>query len=418
MSDWLGGRGASPALRFGGRTVSYRELGRAVDEARLPDGAIGCAAGADPVETAVTVLAALDRGRAVLIGGGRADVAALGDAQAGILVRTSGSSGTARTITRTSASWLASAAPLAELTGTGPADRVAVTGPLHVSMHLYATLHALWSGACATDDVADASVVHATPTRLQRLLGEHDVPDTIVVAGAPLGEHAASRAASRGIRVVEYYGAAELSFVAAGAGDGTLSPFPGVEVELRGDGRSRTVWARSPYLADGYLGTPGALRRDDRGFASVGDLAEPVAPGRFRVVGRGDAAITTAGATVLAEPIEAVVRDLPGVLEAVVVGVPDAVLGERVVAVVELADRGDPTAVAADVLEQAVRARLAPEEHPRRWYRADRLPRTDGGKIARGEVHRLLAADGFTRLGSADEPRSEPPAAATSRAVR
>ncbi|MFD4420926.1 long-chain fatty acid--CoA ligase [Agromyces sp. NPDC058484] len=391
MSEWLRGPSNGIALAFGDDAVRYGELARAVDAARLPsgDGPVGCPAGADPVTLITTVLACLDRGRPVLVGTCRAEAEALGDALPDgteLALQTSGSSDpadTPRVVARTSDSWLASAAPLAELAGLSATDRIAVTGPLHVSMHLYAALHALWLGASVGDGLEGATVVHATPTRLSRLIDDRGRPPKAVVAGAAMSPRLRAQASVRGIRLTEYYGAAELSFVLAGAGDG-LAPFPGVEVELRPGATGDEIWARSPYLALGVIGG-GMLRRTDDGFATVGDLATRAAGGGIRVLGRGDAAITTAGATVLAEDVEARLAALPGVAAAAVVGEPHELLGERVVAIVELADGAHLTDVVT-----AARGELDPAELPRRWF-VRPVPRTASGKVARGRLRDALA---------------------------
>lgn len=392
MTDWLHGSSDRVALAFGGDAVRYGELARAVDAARLPsgDGPVGCPVGTEPVALITTVLACLVRGRPVLVGGTRHEADRLAAAMprgTELAILTSGSSGpaaTPRVVARTSASWLASAAPLAELTGLTAADRIAVTGPLHLSMHLYGVLHALWLGASAGDALHGATAMHATPTRLSRLLDDRELPNHAIVAGATMSASLRSRASARGIRVTEYYGAAELSFVLAGC-DGPLQPFPGVEVDLRPDAAGDELWARSPYLALGVLGA-GMLRRADDGFATVGDLAERRPDGSLRVLGRGDAAITTAGATVLAEPLEACIGALPGVEAAAVLGEPHELLGERIIAVIELAEGID----LADVIA-AARAELADAELPRRWF-VGPVPRTDSGKVARGRLRDELAA--------------------------
>ncbi|MBM7505144.1 class I adenylate-forming enzyme family protein [Agromyces aurantiacus] len=396
MSEWLRGRPERVALVFGGDAVRYGELARAVDAAVLPagPGPVGCRAGAGPAELVVTVLACLVRGRAVVVGADQAAADRLGAAMPDgteLALTTSGSTATdgaaPRVIARTSASWLASAAPLADVARLGARDRVAVTGPLHVSMHLYAVLHALWLGATATDLVDGASVVHATPTRLARLAESPAMPPAAIVAGAALGERTRARAEARGVRLTEYYGAAELSFVLAGSG-GSLAPFPGVDVELRAGGAGDELWARSPYLALGVVG--GTMRRDERGFATVGDLAERTADGGLRVLGRGDAAITTAGATVPAEQVEARLAALPGVRAAAVVGEPHELLGQRIAAVLELDD-----GVGLEQVAAAARASLSPVELPRRWF-AHALPRTESGKLARGVLRDAIVAG---RLG-------------------
>ncbi|WP_156891272.1 AMP-binding enzyme [Agromyces subbeticus] len=401
MSDWLRGPRDGLALTFGGNAVRYGELADAVAAASLPPGddLVVCPVGTDPVHLIVRVLACLERGRPVLVGGESNELGTGGErgeaarisaalpAGTELAVLTSGSSDAAaapRAVARTSASWLESAAPLAEIAGLSATDRVAVTGPLHVSMHLYAALHALWLGAAVGDELDGASIVHATPTRFARLIEGAVVPPAAIVAGAAMNDGLRAQAAQRGIRVTEYYGAAELSFVAAGDG-GPLSPFPGVEVELRAGPSGDEVWARSPYLALGVVGG-GMLRRDERGFATVGDLAERVGSDEFRVLGRGDSAITTAGTTVLAEDVEARLLRLGGIAAAAVVGEPDELLGERIVAVVELDGTADFAAIVA-----SARSALSAAERPRRWF-VHPVPDTASGKPARGALRAALAA--------------------------
>ncbi|WP_430645584.1 class I adenylate-forming enzyme family protein [Agromyces sp. GXS1127] len=408
MIDRLGASGDRIALSFSGRHIRSDELARAVARAELPagPGPVGCPADADPVAAITTVLACLDRGRPVLVGGTQADADRIaGDLPegTGLALTTSGSTATdgrPRIVARTVESWLASAEPLAELAGLGPDDRVAVTGPLAVSMHLYAALHALWIGATVTDDLSTATAVHATPTRLARLLSAETAPPrTAIVAGAALPARLREQAAARGIRLIEYYGAAELSFVLAadhargGGAGGTLAPFPGVEIDLRPIDAGLELWARSPYLALDVVG--GRMRRDADGFATAGDLAERTPGGGIRVLGRGDAAIITAGATVLAEDVEAHLVALPGVRDAAVVGEPHDLLGERIAAVVEL----EP-GVRLEAVADAARAALSPVELPRRWFAAD-LPRTASGKPARGQLREEIVAG---RLGTGHPP--------------
>ncbi|WP_438854907.1 class I adenylate-forming enzyme family protein [Agromyces sp. M3QZ16-3] len=402
MIDLLGASGDRIALSFGGRTVRSDELARAVARAELPAGRgpVGCRADADPVAAVTTVLACLDRGRPVLVGGTRANADRIAEdlpEGTALALTTSGSTaadGSPRVIARTVQSWLASAEPLAELAGLGPDDRIAVTGPLSVSMHLYAALHALWIGATVTDDPGTATAVHATPTRLARIVSADAAPPrTAIVAGAALPPRLSEQATARGIRLVEYYGAAELSFVLAArhepSVDAGLTPFPGVEVDLRPVDSGHELWARSPYLALDVVG--GRMRRDADGFATVGDLVERAPGGGIRVLGRGDSAIITAGATVIAEDVEAHLAALPGVRDAAVVGEPHELLGERIVAVVEL-EPGTRLEAVAD----AARAALSPVELPRRWFAAD-LPRTASGKPARGRLREQIVAG---RLGT------------------
>ncbi|MEU7885349.1 AMP-binding protein [Microbispora bryophytorum] len=337
----------------------------------------------------------------------------------------SGSTGRPRAVVRTRDSWTGSFGHLDEMTGIGPGDVVLIPGPLVSSLYGFAAVHALAAGATAVvpgrwspgglaQQLRRATVVHVVPHRLPAVLdaleAAHDAAGgplrTAVVGGAALDAAARTRAAAAGVRVVSYYGATELSFVAADADGAGLRPFPGVEIDVRVPPGQvlGEVWVRSPWLCEGYLaGATGPLRQDDGGWMTVGDLAEPHRPGEvLRLRGRGDGAIQTGGATVVPEDVEEVLRKVPGVDDVVVVGMPHPYLGAVVTAVVEGAVEGavqgaaEGEGVVRAALEAAARAELDPAQRPRRWYAAQSLPRTPTGKPARG----LIAA----RLAAGDDP--------------
>ncbi|WP_378788929.1 class I adenylate-forming enzyme family protein [Nonomuraea fastidiosa] len=313
----------------------------------------------------------------------------------------SGSTGRPRAIVRTRASWTDSYPHLNALTGIGPDDVVLIPGPLVSSLYAFAALHTLatgatallpgrWPGGALADHLAEATVVHLVPHRLPDVLERPGALRVAVVGGAALAPGARQAAEKAGVRVVAYYGATELSFVAADTDGSGLRPFPEVEIEVRGDGPLGEVWVRSPWLAEGYLGeAAGPLRRDGDGWVSVGDVAEPYhKEGGLRVRGRGDGAIQTGGATVVPEDVEEVLRKVPGVADAVVVGTPHPSLESVVTAVIE-SPFGEPPARA--LLEEAARAALDWAQRPRRWYAMSGLPRTPTGKPARAQVAARLA---------------------------
>jgi acyl-CoA synthetase (AMP-forming)/AMP-acid ligase II len=326
--------------------------------------------------------------------------------------------------------------PLTRIAGLSARDTILITGPLTATMHLFAAVHTLAMGAHLTDRADQATAVHAVPQRLAALLAA--LPPTAplrtaVVAGAALPDSLARRCLDRGLAVTEYYGAAELSFVAARRVPEPMRAFPGVDIRIGGDG---VLWARSAYLALGYAGhQPGPLRRDRDGFATVGDLASVGTGGDLTIRGRGDSAITTGGHTVLPEDVEAVLGALPGVGGVAVVGIAHPRFGQIVVAVLEparglkpfpdppLATDSQPSTgrpapgqppfgqpsfgqrpvagaaarpadgVIADLarVPGAARTLLAGPSRPRRYLVCDLLPRTPGGKISRAVVAAGLA---------------------------
>lgn len=421
----VGGADGDPALTRAAGVLTNGELRDLVAKAAqgYRSGERVAVCSADPVEVLVAVLAAARAGATAVVvdpgwPAGRRK-AALAAARAGEIVETgsaepvfwigftSGSAGTPRPIARTASSWTSSFAKLSELAGLGPGATVLVPGSLASSMFMFGALHTLWAGgnvvagpssAAGRDPVPDA--VYCVPTTLADIVRR--VPSgtrlglTAICGGAALPDSVRTAAATAGIGICEYYGATELSFVAWRDPDGRLLPFPGVEMAIR-DG---VVWARSPYLCSGYAAeVSGPLRWDDCGYATVGDLGELGADGSLRILGRADGTILTGGAPILPEDVEAVLAEVPGVGDVVVLGTRHERLGAVVTAVIEpavgvaatdlAAERATTVLAAAPRLAElrAVAAeRLSAAQRPRRWYLVDRLPRTNSGKPARATI--------------------------------
>jgi acyl-CoA synthetase (AMP-forming)/AMP-acid ligase II len=224
---------------------------------------------------------------------------------------------------------------------------------------------------------ADASHAVLTPYDLDRLTDIDGL--TVIVAGDRLDRARHDQAVRAGARVHHYYGAAELSFVAWGSHDQDLTPFPGVEVQVR----SGEIWVRTPYLCTGYEGPPGPLRLDDEGFATIGDrgsLDDRV----LTVAGRPDA-VQVGTATVEPADVEALLRPTANG-DIAVVGVPHASLGA--VLAVALTERAD-----LDPLRGSARERLSGPLLPRLWFYVSALPRTGAGKVDRAALVSLLSSD-------------------------
>ena len=314
--------------------------------------------------------------------------AAVADGRLGpcdLVLATSGSSGAPRAVVRSTASWDASIGPVSQVTGTTGDDVVWLPGPLTSTLSLYAAWHAtaLGSRLLLRDDpdVTAATVVHSVPSVLARLAAAPErVPAlrTVVVAGDRLTATTREAAGRRGWDVVEYYGAAELSFVAHRRHDGAFTPFPGVDLDVRDD----VVWVRSPYLSRGYLTSAPGPFRSDRGWATVGDRGalegRDAGRDRLHLHGRGHDAVVTGGTTVVTSDVERHLAAVPGVRAVAVVGTPDSRLGEVVTAVLS------GTATRRSLLDAA--AQLPAAARPRRWVRVEDLPLTAAGKVSRADV--------------------------------
>lgn len=371
LSPELGGTGDEPAVDFGGRAYTYRELDRAIEQwiARNPDANVYDASALPVPDALICVCAAARRGLPVIVENpaARPQREEIPSA-AFLLVATSGSTGRPRPLARTAASWYDSFPAFTAITGVAPADRVLITGPLHATMHLFGALHALWRGACVTDDPARATVVHAVPAVLREVVRTCPRLRTAIVAGIALDDGAVAAAGS--VEVVEYYGSSEVSLVAARRVPEPMRLLDGVEADVR-DG---LLYVRSPYHV---LGAPE--------WFGVGDLAVLGDDRELTVLGRGDCAINVGGTTVVAEDVERVLESLDGIAAVAVIGSPHAVLGEIVTAAVQL-DGG----AGLDEIRSRARGLLAKEAMPRRWVPLPALPRTAAGKVARGQLRDLL----------------------------
>ncbi len=115
---------------------------------------------------------------------------------------------------------------------------------------------------------------------------------------------------------------------------------------------------------------------DGRRYAMPGDMATVDADGSLRLLGRGSLCINTGGEKVYPEEVEAALKSHPGVLDAVVVGVPDPRFGERVAAVVEAAS----TDVTLDALQEHCRTTIAGYKVPRVLVLVDEVQRGAAGK--------------------------------------
>ncbi|KQQ52525.1 class I adenylate-forming enzyme family protein [Plantibacter sp. Leaf314] len=305
---------------------------------------------------------------------------------------TSGTTGTPRIVLRTAGSWAGSFAPVAQLLGAGPDDVLALASPPASSLSLFSIAHAAAAGfglilpsrhVLTAGEAQDATLFHGTPNGLRRLLDDGRPPRlrAALVGGASLDPALRERATALGVRVVSYYGAAELSFVAVDDGTDPEQPglraFPGVALEVRDE----VLWVRSPYLASSTLGGSGALHRDGV-WATVGDRAR-LDGARLSLLGRSDDAILTAAATVIPSDVEEALRLVDDITDAVVFGLPNDGVGELVTAVVEARPCARPTRAE---LRAAVSRLLPPSHHPRRWFIVDELPRTTTGKAARAAV--------------------------------
>ena len=224
----------------------------------------------------------------------------------------------------------------------------------------------------------------------------------LVASGsAPLARAVMEEFTSRtGVPVHQGYGLTEAAPVvtstlaSAEPGPGSLgSALPGVGLRLVDDhglepeaGDPGEVEVRGANLFSGYW-PDGADAPGPEGWWATGDVGYLDDGGDLFLVDRAAEVVLVAGFSVYPREVEAVIGQVPGVLEAAVIGVPDEATGHSVVAYVRA-----PDAEAAAVVE-AVRARcdeaLAAFKRPTRVEVVDELPTTLAGRVRKGELRQL-----------------------------
>ena len=293
---------------------------------------------------------------------------------------------------------LAHVGGFAVLTRTLAAGAVAVLAPGTTAAELPAVVEG-----------REVSVLSLVPTMLRRLLAREPPWSprprlrAVLLGGAAAPPELLSASARRGWPVLTTYGLTE----AAGAvtlqspqvpvpaepgsanadrfppsappacSSPAAEPLPGVELEVR-EGRIRV---RGPSLLSGLL--PGGGSPLEGGWLETGDLGALDERGRLVVFGRAGELIISGGENVWPAEVEAVLRGLPAVEEALVFGVEDAEWGRAVACAVTT--RPGCT-VDGEVLLAHARAHLAGFKRPRRWVVLEAWPLLPSGKVDAQEV--------------------------------
>jgi acetyl-CoA synthetase len=218
-----------------------------------------------------------------------------------------------------------------------------------------------------------------------------------------------------GITFNESYGQTEADFVIGQCASrwpvrpGSMGlPYPGHDVQVLGpDGaRSQTgevgevvVRAPDPTMLLEYWNRPEATRDKFQGaWLRTGDLARVDEEGYFWFEARIDDVIKSAGYRIGPDEIEESLLRHEAVANTAVVGAPDPVRGQVVMAYVQLRPGFDPSAKLEARLRAHVKQRLAAYQYPRRIEFVESLPLTPSGKVDRGALRRRAAGRASDRL--------------------
>lgn len=171
---------------------------------------------------------------------------------------------------------------------------------------------------------------------------------------------------------------------------------PGVALRVVGEdgrpvrpGQVGEIWASGDNISPGYLNDPAATaEKFADGSLRTGDLATVDDEGYVYVVDRKDDFIKSWGYRVSSQEIESCVLEIPDVVSAAAVGVPDMRAGEAIVAFIAV--RPGSGVSEGSVLEHC-RARLGKHMVPREVRVVGALPLNTNGKVLKSELRRMAS---------------------------
>ncbi|KAK9838516.1 hypothetical protein WJX81_004577 [Elliptochloris bilobata] len=380
------------------------------------------------------------------------------DACGALIVYTSGTTGRPKGALHTHGSLAAHVSALVDAWAWREDDRILHALPLHHVHGVINALHCAHAAGAAVEFLPNFSPAHVwgclmreedavtvfmgVPTMYAYLLNAYD-------AMAPAQQAAARAAAARlrltvsgsaacplptmqrweelsGQRLLERYGMTETNMILSNPYEGERRPgsvglpLPGVEVRAIADpaydedsgaassdgvvARPGELRVRGPNLFREYWNQPDATAEafDEDGWFRTGDTGVlDGSPPYWRILGRSSVDIIKSGGyKISALGVENVLLAHPRVAECAVVGLPDDMQGERVVAII--AYSGEP--VTLEELQRFTAGELPAYQLPRQLRIVDGLPRNAMGKVNKKQLVRdLFAVEPAARVRDAHD---------------
>ncbi|MGY4711560.1 acyl-CoA synthetase [Mycolicibacterium sp. CBM1] len=229
---------------------------------------------------------------------------------------------------------------------------------------------------------------------------------TIVAAGAPVPQDTLRNWLDRGVTVQQAYGMTESApsgtvldadvAVAKVGSAGKPQFFTDVRVVAE-DGRECAPGELGEVVLSGPNIMPGYWEDPERtaevlveGWYRSGDIGVVDEQGYLYIRDRFKDMIISGGENIYPAEVESALREIPGVLDAAVIGVPDDTWGEVGLAVVVT----EPTTPRhADHLHSVLRTRLAAFKIPKHFRFVDELPKTPTGKVRKPDLRKHYRED-------------------------
>ena len=319
-----------------------------------------------------------------------------------------------------------------------PDDRFIGSAPFAFTFGLAILLFPMRVGATSIlldragpDDLAKgigryrATVCFTAPTSYRAMLGrirDYDLSSLrrCVSAGETLSKGTFDAwLAATGLKLIDGIGGTEMLHIYISAPEdeirpgATGKPLPGYEAKVVDEegcdlppGSVGRLAVRGP-IGCRYLADPRQAKFVQGGWNFPGDTYRMDADGYFWYQARSDDMIVSSGYNIAGPEVEAALLLHPAVAECGVVGAPDPERGAVVKAYVVLAPGAPaPSAALVKLLQDHVKAEIAPYKYPRAVEFLPVLPKTTSGKLQRFALRQMAA--GFILDAAAPPPSRDP----------
>lgn len=241
---------------------------------------------------------------------------------------------------------------------------------LNLPHHHIGGLMILWraffsGGSVTTQNTDHYDFVSLVPLQLKRKLTDKEevkklaLCRAVLIGGAPFEQDLKKSAVSQKISTYETYGMSESSSLVMLNG----TPLEGQEIKLDSNGH---------FLIKGQTLSP-ILPRDEEGFYHTKDVGVKNPDGTYSFLYRSDLLFKSAGEMIDPMKIEAVVKNYPGIKNAVVTSIPHEEWTEATVLVYQLdriVDKSDDEKSIEENLKAYLKKELHPHHLPKFYFKA------------------------------------------------
>jgi 2-aminobenzoate-CoA ligase len=263
-----------------------------------------------------------------------------------------------------------------------------------------------------------ATIAFTAPTAYRAMLAKLSEHDTSSLRKCVSAGEALPKAtfdawqSATGIKILDGIGATEMLHIFIGSPEHALrpgatgKPVPGYEARvIDSDGNEVAPGTIGRLAVRGptgcrYLADKRQRQYVQNGWNVTGDTYLMDADGYFWYQARSDDMIVSAGYNIAGPEVESALLAHPAVAECGVVGAPDEERGQIVKAYVVLRPGNAGDTALTKVLQDYVKATIAPYKYPRAIEYVTTLPRTQTGKLQRFELRRIAADAASHKMAS------------------